>query len=117
MPKDYFKLFNDIIDEVSDSVQDEKDIPAIPKAYFSLSEIRYECPTCEHIPGGIIDCGIDYRTGDYYTNYKDRCPYCGQAIKWDWDEIDRKAKKSKKYREMELKKQKELNKAAVAENE
>ena len=33
----------------------------------------------------------------------DRCPYCGQAIKWDWEEIDRKAKKSKMYREWELK--------------
>ena len=101
MEKDYIKIFNEIINNTSND--ESKDIPVVPQWYLSLSEHRVECPTCQHIPADLTDYKVDYVTREGHWIYKDRCPYCGQAIKWDWEEIDKKAKKSKMYREWELK--------------
>ena len=100
MERDYAQIFKEIIGNTSNAKS--KDIPVVPQWYLSLSEHRSECPTCQHNHSNLCDYKENYHTGGGEWIYKERCPHCGQAIKWDWDEIDRKAKKSKKYKEWEL---------------
>lgn len=56
----------------------------VPIYHLSLSYVWSECPTCKSNLA-------------YTENYISNCPYCGQPFLWDWDEIDKKAKKSKEW--------------------
>lgn len=61
-------------------------MPQIPLGKYSLSSIEILCPVC--------GCGD---IGDA-NNRKGSCPECGQALSWDWDAIDKKARKSPEYK-------------------
>lgn len=76
------------------------DIPKLPVYHISLSHVWEECPNCKGQNRlSIRKLGL---SGNYYTEYLDRCPDCGQSILWDWDQIDKNAKKTADVKACEL---------------
>ena len=68
------------------------DIPKVPVYHMSLSHVWEECPNCKG--QNRLSVQKTAFNGEFYTEYLEKCPDCGQALKWDWDEIDKKAKKT-----------------------
>lgn len=68
------------------------DIPMVPIYHESLSHVWEECPNCKG-QNRLSVRKLGYN-GNYYTEYLERCPECGQKLKWNWNEIDQNAKKS-----------------------
>lgn len=73
--------------------------PDVVIFHESLSSCWCECPACKNTKG-MIRRKAGYN-GEWYTETDAQCPECGQPLLWDWDLIDKKAKKSKDVIECE----------------
>lgn len=72
-------------------------VPMIPIFFCSENCVREECPVCK-CPN--LSETKPYGEG-WFTETKPYCPDCGQALLWDWDEIDKKAHKTAGYKKYE----------------
>lgn len=70
--------------------------PVVPKWHMSLNSVWCECPKCKTQPDGLTKWVPPmYGISDSgYTKYNTHCPWCGQPMLWDWDEIDRQSTQS-----------------------
>lgn len=75
--------------------------PVVPKWHLTLNHAWCECPKCRIQPDGLTKWhppmyGIPGATG--YTEYNQNCPWCGQPMLWDWDEIDKASSQSRDWK-------------------
>ena len=70
--------------------------PVVPKWHMSLDHVWCECPKCKTKPDGLTwwHPPIYGISDSGYTEYNTHCPWCGQPMLWDWDEIDRQSTQS-----------------------